>query len=71
VLGYAGSYQDALALRRSASAAGVGEPAVAQDGCGRLRVFLGGVAPADSDRLVAAARAAGLDPSLEHDPGSP
>lgn len=68
VVGYADSYPDANALRERALGVGLENTEVAQDGCGRLRVFVDDVPTAASDRLSADARAAGLEPTLERDP---
>jgi 4-amino-4-deoxy-L-arabinose transferase-like glycosyltransferase len=67
VVGYAGSYPEAERTRRRA--APVGRVEVARDGCGRLRVFVDDVPTmAAADEMIVRAVAAGLDPSLEHDP---
>ncbi len=70
VVGYADSYPEANALRARATAAGLKGTELAQDGCGRLRVFVDDVAAAAASRLIAAADVAQLDPSLESDPDS-
>jgi hypothetical protein len=65
VVGYADSYPDAHAMRQRALSAGLDGVQVAQDGCGRARVFIEADSLAESERLVAAARAASLEPTLE------
>ncbi len=70
MVGYADSYPEAVALRARAAAAGLTDTELAQDGCGRLRVFVDDLAPGDASRLVAEASVARLDPSLESDPDS-
>lgn len=68
VVGYADSYPEANALRGRAVAAGLARTEVAQDGCGRLRVFVDDVpSVAASERLISAARSASLEPTLEPD----
>lgn len=68
VVGYADSYPEALELRSRAVAAGLDGTAVAQDGCGRLRVSVDGVeSVAASEPLLSAARRAKLEPTLEWD----
>ena len=68
VLGYEETYAEANALRSRALDADLGAADVAQDGCGRLRVFLDDIPTANADRTVSAAEAADFDPSLENDP---
>jgi hypothetical protein len=68
VLGYRGSYVAANQLRGDAVAAGLGHIKVAQDGCGRLRVFVDDVRPAAVAGVVARAEAAGFRTRLELDP---
>jgi hypothetical protein len=71
VVGYAESYPEANALRERAVSAGLAGTQVARDGCGRLRVFVDDVASvAASQALVADARAARLDATVELDPDS-
>jgi hypothetical protein len=65
VIGYAGSYPEALALRARARAAGLEGTELERDGCGRLRVYVDAESPADSEALMSAARAAGIDPTFE------
>jgi hypothetical protein len=65
VIGYADSYPEAHALRQRAEAAGLDGVQVAQDGCGRARVFVDVESPAESDVLLGAARRANLEPTLE------
>jgi len=69
VLGYRGSYVAANQLRDDGVAAGLGHIKVAQDGCGRLRVFVDDVRPAAVAGVVAQAEAGGFRPRLELDPG--
>jgi 4-amino-4-deoxy-L-arabinose transferase-like glycosyltransferase len=70
VFGYARSYAEASVLRERALGAGFETTEVARDGCGRLRVFVEKVpSVAAGEQLVAEARAAGLEPTLERDPG--
>jgi hypothetical protein len=70
VFGYARSYPQANVLREHALEAGFETTEVARDGCGRLRVFVESVpSVAAGDQLVTRARAAGLEPTLERDPG--
>jgi hypothetical protein len=71
VLGYTSSYQDAFALRSRGEVVGLGTARVSQDGCGRLRVFVGGLPSlASGEQLVARARARQIDATIERDPGS-
>jgi hypothetical protein len=71
VVGYAESYPEANAMRERAVSAGLAGTQVARDGCGRLRVFVDDVASvAASQALVADARAARLDATVELDPDS-
>jgi hypothetical protein len=66
VVGYARSYPEANAMRRRAAAAGPERVAVRQDGCGRLRVSIDDVQSGERLRsLLARARAANLEPTLE------
>ena len=66
VVGFADTYQEANVLAGRARAAGLGAIRIGQDGCGRLRVFAGGMeSAAASQRMLAAAREAGLRPALE------
>jgi hypothetical protein len=68
VFGYAASYPDANALRDRARAEGFTSTHVAQDGCGRLRVFLDDVPTVATGRDISrSADAAGFEPSLEGD----
>jgi hypothetical protein len=68
VLGYASSYPEAQAIRRKANEAGLQDAEVARDGCGRLRVFMDDVpTPGASQRLLARAASAGLNPTVERD----
>ena len=68
VVGYAGSYPEARALRARARAAGLRNTEVGRDGCGRLRVFVDDLPSAAASRaLFAEAAAAKLEPTLEHD----
>lgn len=69
VFGYARSYPEANALSERARTAGFEKAGVARDGCGRLRVFVDGIASAAmGEELAGEARASGLEPTLEHDP---
>ena len=69
VFGYAETYPDASALRDRAFASGFEGTEVAQDGCGRVRVFLDDVPSlAIGQEVVEEARGVGLDPALEQDP---
>jgi hypothetical protein len=71
VVGYADSYPAANRIRARAKAGGLGGVRVAQDGCGRLRVFVGGVGTLEAARhLSNVARRAALRPSLESDASS-
>jgi hypothetical protein len=66
VVGYADSYPEANAMRNRA---GLRQTEVAQDGCGRLRVFVDDVpTSAASESVSADARAAGFEPTIERDP---
>ena len=66
VVGYADSYSEANALRKRAVAAGLRKTEVSQDGCGRLRVFVDDLPTlAESAPLLAAARSADLQPTVE------
>ena len=70
VFGYARAYAEASVLRERALGAGFETAEVARDGCGRLRVFVEKVpSVAAGEQLVTEARAAGLEPTLERDPG--
>ncbi len=70
VFGYARSYPEAGVLRERALGAGFEKTEIARDGCGRLRVFVEKVpSVAAGEQLVTQARAAGLQPTLERDPG--
>lgn len=71
VVGYADSYREANVMRRQALAAGLADVQVAQDGCGRARVFVEAGSPTESQALVAVARAANLDATLEGEEGRP
>ena len=68
VVGYADSYPEAVAIRRRAEEAGLSDTEVAQDGCGRLRVFVDDLPAGDASGGLADARAARLEPTLESDP---
>ena len=69
VIGYAGSYPDAYAIRDRARQAGVSGVDVAHDGCGRLRVFVDGLGNRDATQsALEQAQTAGLEPTLELDP---
>jgi hypothetical protein len=68
VFGYQGSYSTANRLRARALDAGFRGTEVAQDGCGRLRVFEDDVAPEAVARLVTEATVEGLPTTLEDDP---
>ena len=65
VLGYAASYAEAFKLRARGQRAGLGNARFEQDGCGRLRVFLEGASSMSPTEIVAAAKAAGLQATLE------
>jgi hypothetical protein len=66
VFGHVDSYPDALQLRDRAVRAGTGPVRVAQDGCGKVRVFVGALPSiAAAQEVARRARAAGLSPSLE------
>ena len=68
VIGYETTYAEAEALRGRARAVSR-EAQIAQDGCGRLRVYVDDVrSPEAGQELLAAAEARGLAPSLEADP---
>lgn len=70
VIGYADSYRAATELRASAETAGIRGVRTSQDGCGRLRVHLDDFpTAAAAGSLLERARAAGLEPTLELDPG--
>lgn len=70
VVGYTDSYPDAHALRTRALAAGLEPVQVAADGCGRVRVFVDGLAAADATRaLEDVPQASRLEPTLEADVG--
>ena len=71
VLGYERSYPDANALRERTRAVGFATTVVARDGCGRLRVLVERVPSVEAgEALVNEAREVGLEPTLEHDPGT-
>ena len=68
VVGYADSYPEANALRERAAVAGLPATKVTLDGCGRLRVFVDDLPSiASAAPLMAKARSARLEPSLESD----
>jgi hypothetical protein len=68
VVGYADSYPRADRIRTRAKAGGLDRVRVTQDGCGRLRVFVGDITTMEAARhLSNLARAAALRPSLESD----
>ena len=70
VFGYAETYSDANALRDRVLDLGFEGTEVAQDGCGRLRVSLNGVPSLEvASKVATEARQAGLEPTLEGDPG--
>ena len=70
VLGYAGSYPDAFAVRDRAEAAGLDGAKIAQDGCGRLRVYVDGFqSVAAAEQVASTVRARHVDVALERDPG--
>jgi hypothetical protein len=70
VFSYERSYPEANAARERARGAGFETTEVARDGCGRLRVFVENVSSiAAGEELAGQARAAGLEPTLERDPG--
>jgi hypothetical protein len=69
VVGYADAYPEAMGLRRRAEEAGLSGTEIAQDGCGRLRVFVDDVPVGEASvALLASARAAQLEPTVESDP---
>jgi Dolichyl-phosphate-mannose-protein mannosyltransferase len=69
VVGYADSYQEAIAMRERARVGGLGDAEASQDGCGRLRVYVDDVPTmAAAQALLAEAQAAGLSPTVELDP---
>lgn len=69
VLEYTASYPEANALRERALRGGLDNVGVAQDGCGRLRVFRDDVPSVTAGEEVArSAVALGFRPTLEHDP---
>lgn len=71
VAGYADSYPGAVAIRRQAVQGGLERVRIAQDGCGRLRVFVGDVKTvAAARRLFDAAEKSALRPSLESNRGN-
>lgn len=67
VVGYAESYAEASMLQRAARRV-ASESEIASDGCGRLRVYVDDVSPADAADLVARAGDAGLAAAVEGDP---
>ena len=70
VFGYAEMYPDANALRDRVLDLGFEGVAVAQDGCGRLRVSLDGVPSLEvANEVAVEARQAGLSPAVEADSG--
>ncbi len=68
VLAYASSYPEANDMQRRARSAGLPATRVAQDGCGRVRVFVDDVATSESKPVLDAARSAGFEPGVESDP---
>ena len=66
VVGYAESFPEGIRMRERAAAAGLDDTQLAQDGCGRLRVYVDDLASAaESQVLMERAQAAGLNPTLE------
>jgi hypothetical protein len=66
VFGYASSYTNAESLRLRARKDGFAATKIDQDGCGRLRVFVGKVSSIqEGQKLVSKARAVGLSAKLE------
>jgi hypothetical protein len=66
VVGYADSYPEAYSMRDRAESAGLANTRVAQDGCGRLRVFVDHVeSPTAAGALIATARGSGLPATAE------
>jgi hypothetical protein len=65
VIDYADSYDEAHATRARATRAGVRGARVAQDGCGRLRVYVDGLSSARAAEIAMSARRTGLAPTLE------
>lgn len=69
VVGYADSYQEAIAMRERARVAGLDDTEASQDGCGRLRVYVDDVpTTAAAQTLLTKAQAGGLTPTVELDP---
>jgi hypothetical protein len=69
ILSYVETYAEATVTRQQARARGLGSTDIAQDGCGRLRVFVDDVASEAMGRRVASrARVAGFRPTVENDP---
>jgi hypothetical protein len=69
VVGYADSYAEATAMRERALGAGLPAVVASQDGCGRLRVYVDDLPTiAAAQELIVGAQAAGLTPTVEHDP---
>lgn len=68
VFGHEPSYPAALRLRARAAAQGTSPVRVAQDGCGRVRVFVGAASKTDGEEIVRRAKAAGLPARLEAGP---
>jgi hypothetical protein len=66
VFGHVASYPDALELAQRAKDSGRGDVQAAQDGCGRVRVFVpGAYSRAAAQDMVRRARGVGLSASLE------
>jgi hypothetical protein len=71
VLGYRPSYPAGMELRDRAASLGIGHAEVSPDGCGRVRVSVGGVTSRAAARaMVRRADGAGLDASVEGKPAS-
>jgi hypothetical protein len=69
VVGYADSYPEAMAMRARARAAGLVATQAAQDGCGRVRVYVDDLMTMEAaDALLARAKAGGLGATVERDP---
>lgn len=69
VFGYRDTFPEAIELRDRALAVGFLGTEAAQDGCGRVRVAVGGVPSIGvGEEILEAARGVGLDPTLELDP---
>jgi hypothetical protein len=65
VFGHESSYPEALRLQSRAIAAGAGSVRSAQDGCGRVRVYVAATSMSEGEQIVQRVNTAGLSARLE------